>query len=345
MKRILNKSRSKWEKILLALCAFFWAGCDESTSNSGTLYGCPSDVCGDSSSSTDATSSAAANSSSSAVASSSSAVVSSFDLCSLEYTEAQLQTALENGYITNKAACDLGSIIALYGSPAMFDSIAKVNASTTLIYDEGVGCYRCPKDESSSSSTPSSSSVTPSSSSSSTSLEGCTLEIPEATLDEALREGSIYDKALCTLAEVATDYGVPYSSDASSVNSGSTLIYKEGVGCYRCPGEESSSSATQSSSSIPSSSSSSIPKSSSSRTTYEDCSLEITENQLDSAMNEGSIYDKTHCVLTEVATLYGISYPANPNASTNPLIYVEEDGCYRCPEATESSSSETSEEK
>jgi len=341
---MLNKSRSKWEKFLLAICAFFWAGCD-GTNEVNALYGCPSGVCGDSSSSTDSTSSAVTSSSSSAVESSSSSAVSSFDLCSLEYTEAELQAALDNGYITNKAACDLGSIITLYGSPAMFDSIAKVNASTTLIYEEGVGCYRCPKDESSSSSTPSSSSVTPSSSSSSPSVEGCTLEIPEAVLDEALREGSIYDKALCTLAEVATDYGVPYSSDASSVNSGSTLIYKEGLGCYRCPGDESSSSATQSSSSVPSSSSSSIPKSSSSRTTYEDCSLEITETQLDSALNEGSISSKTNCVLTEFAPVYGISYPVNPNESTSPLIYVEGDGCYRCPEATESSSSETSEEK
>ena len=243
MKRILNKSRSKWEKFLLAICAFFWAGCD-GTNEVNTLYGCPSDICGDSSSSTDVTSSATTNSSSSAVSGSSSSVVSSFDLCSLEYTEAQLQTALDNGDITNKAACDLGSIMSLYGSPAMFDSIAKVNASTTLIYDEGVGCYRCPKDESSSSSTPSSSSV-PSSSSSSTSVEGCTLEITEATLDEALNEGSIYDKALCNLGEVATDYGVPYSSDESSINSTSTLVYKDGMGCYRCPdATESSSSET-----------------------------------------------------------------------------------------------------
>jgi hypothetical protein len=346
MKRILNKSRSKWEKVLLSLCAFFWAGCDESTSNSATLYGCPSDVCGDpSSSSTETSSSTATNESSSSSS-------STFDLCSLEYTEAQLQTALDNGYITDKTTCALGNIIALYGSPAMFDSIAKVNASTTLIYEDGVGCYRCPNDEISSSSASSSSSVATNSSSSeqassssSTSVEGCSLEITEASLEAALSEGSIYDKALCSLGEVATDYGVPYSSDASSVNSGPALIYQEGVGCYRCPGDESSSSVAQSSSSVSSSSSSSTPKSSSSRTSYDDCSLEITEAQLASALSEGSISNKTNCVLTEFAPLYGISYPINPNESTSSLIYVEGDGCYRCPDATESSSSETSEEK
>lgn len=153
MKSFLRKSRSRWEKLLLAICAFFWAGCDNSAdATSATLS---SDSNGGIFSSSARTSSASAGSSSSGQKSSSSA---SLDQCTLEYDETLLQKAVDEGAITDKSTCDLSNFIALYGSPAVFDSLEALNARTTLVYEPGVGCFRCPKDASSSSAVSASSS-------------------------------------------------------------------------------------------------------------------------------------------------------------------------------------------
>lgn len=152
MKPFLRKSRSRWEKLLLAVCAFFWAGCDNSTDpasasiSSGSSGGISSSSARTPSSSAD---SAAGSSSSVVTALSSSSV--SLDQCTLEYSEEELQQAVDDGSITDKSVCNLGDFIALYGSPAVFDSLAALDARTTLVYDPGVGCFRCPNEASSSS--------------------------------------------------------------------------------------------------------------------------------------------------------------------------------------------------
>ncbi|MCK9182621.1 MAG: hypothetical protein M0P13_07060 [Fibrobacteraceae bacterium] len=177
MKPFLRKSRSRWERLLLALCAFFWVGCDNSTdatssfssdSNSGnssssarTPSSSADSAVGSSSSGAVALSSSSGNSSSEPKSSSS----ASLDQCTLEYDETLLQEAVDYGAITDKSTCDLSNFIALYGSPAVFDSLEALNARTTLVYEPGVGCFRCPNDESSSSKENNSSSSAVSSSS------------------------------------------------------------------------------------------------------------------------------------------------------------------------------------
>ncbi len=169
MKPFLRKSRSRWEKLLLALCAFFWAGCDNSADatsaslSSNSNNGISSSTAGSSSSVAPASSSSSGGSSFSASGMSSSSAQKSsssaaLDQCTLEYSEEVLQKALNDGTITDKAACNLGDFIAIYGSPAVFDSLEALNARTTLVYEPGVGCFRCPNDASSSSAVSASSS-------------------------------------------------------------------------------------------------------------------------------------------------------------------------------------------
>ena len=171
MKPFLRKSRSRWEKLLLALCAFFWAGCDNSADatsaslSSDSNNGISSSSARTSSSSADSSASGRSSSvapalSSSSGKSSSSGVSSSasLDQCTLEYDETLLQKAVDEGAITDKSTCDLSNFIALYGSPAVFDSLEALNARTTLVYEPGVGCFRCPNDASSSSAVSASSS-------------------------------------------------------------------------------------------------------------------------------------------------------------------------------------------
>jgi hypothetical protein len=159
MKPFLRKSRSRWEKLLLALCAFFWAGCDNSADATSASLSSDSNG-GISSSSARSSSSVAPALSSSSGKSSSSGVSSSasLDQCTLEYDETLLQKAVDEGAITDKSTCDLSNFIALYGSPAVFDSLEALNARTTLVYEPGVGCFRCPNDASSSSAVSASSS-------------------------------------------------------------------------------------------------------------------------------------------------------------------------------------------